>query len=75
MSKKKLGFFAMIVLFVMVSLAVIITLATPPALNAASTEVKEEGGSGKWEAVCCGTNRCGPVGDFCIGTGTLVCCK
>lgn len=71
MTKRRLVFVSLVLMFVMVTVVSIIALATPP-LQAADTQIKEEGGGGKWEEVCCG-KQCGV--DYCTGNGTYVCCK
>lgn len=71
MTKQRLVFVSLVLMFVIFSVVSIMTLATPP-LKAADTEMKEEGGDGKWALVCCG-KFCGA--DYFFGTGSITCCK
>jgi hypothetical protein len=69
MTRKKLVFVSMMILFVLVTLATISTLAIP-SFAGPTPDIKTEGGN--WESVCCG-KECG--GDHCEGNGTYTCCK
>ena len=58
------------VFFCFMIFASIVTLS----ISAADDGFPAPSADGKWEAVCCGT-RCNGGNDYCVGTGTLVCCK
>jgi len=68
MKKSRLLLFVLSVLFIIMTAASIFTLS----VNALDNGTAEDGG--KWDRVCCGFS-CIDGEDYCVGTGTLTCCK
>lgn len=50
-------------------------VALAAVANATTSRVAQaDPPAGKWEDVCCGATCPGGI-DYCLGTGTFVCCK
>lgn len=71
MNKSKLFIGVLALFFVIVITMSVFTLS----LNAGGGLPEEPGGgTGKWADVCCGPMCPGGI-DYCIGTGSYICCK
>jgi len=68
MKKSKLLLGMLMLFFVVIVVASIFTLSIKALDNGHRTD------DGKWAEVCCG-HMCKGGNDYCIGTGTLICCK